>query len=102
MDLAREFKRNYELWLEREVFRYEVNWDELIGGDGSVVPGLATNPKGNPPKEQESTKADHDKAVPLSATSAGITSGTCTILRRSSSGGNGGLVVSQPSDPVVI
>ncbi|XP_075679468.1 striatin interacting protein isoform X2 [Dermatophagoides pteronyssinus] len=28
--LSKEFKKNYEIWLEREVFRYEINWDELL------------------------------------------------------------------------
>lgn len=29
IELTKEFKKNYETWLEAEVFRYKINWDQL-------------------------------------------------------------------------
>ncbi len=31
LQLTRQFKRNYEQWLEREVFACQIDWDELMG-----------------------------------------------------------------------
>lgn len=30
IDLSEEFKQNYELWLQQEVFNTEINWDSLL------------------------------------------------------------------------
>ncbi|KPM02806.1 FAM40A-like protein [Sarcoptes scabiei] len=35
--LTDEFKKNYEIWLEREVFQYKINWDDLLDDPNSVV-----------------------------------------------------------------
>lgn len=29
VELTKEFKKNYETWLEREVFKYKIDWDQL-------------------------------------------------------------------------
>lgn len=30
LELTEEFKQHYELWLEQEVIKSDVNWDELL------------------------------------------------------------------------
>ena len=30
VELTNEFKYNYEAWLEREVFKFNIDWDQLL------------------------------------------------------------------------
>jgi hypothetical protein len=36
VELTNEFKYNYETWLEREVFQFNVDWDQLLTSTNTV------------------------------------------------------------------
>lgn len=36
IELTKEFKYNYETWLEREVFQFTIDWDQLLASTNTV------------------------------------------------------------------
>lgn len=76
VQLTSEFKRNYESWMEREVFYTQIDWDDLMGTDPrSTSPLTATQLHTNEAANEQMDTESHCSTV-VSATS--------TILRRSS------------------
>lgn len=82
VELTSEFKRNYELWLEREVFSYKINWDELLGKSIDPLCKLATS--------STTTTTTETTELAYSQQSSAINSGMMTVIRQHSNNGNGG------------
>ncbi|KAH9399317.1 Striatin-interacting protein 2 [Tyrophagus putrescentiae] len=76
LQLTREFKRNYEQWLEREVFACQIDWDDLMGTDRRL-----TSPDTAIQLLEEGATEDMDCSSSVLSFSA-----TSTILRRGSGG----------------
>lgn len=80
LPLTTHFKRNYEAWMEREVFYGQIDWDHLMGTDARCTnPLTSTHLLANETAE----RGGHEQ-MDTSSHASTVVSATSTILRRSS------------------
>ena len=87
--LSTEFKKNYEIWLQREVFQNKINWDQLMDGPTGDYYCLPDNDDDHNDKyyknrQQHSRINNCNNNTTTGETRTNIESGTSTVIRGAS------------------